>query len=534
MRRRIIWIIGFWAALGLAPAQAVSPSSAPLPARNPDKTTGKPLQTLLREIAIPSGVRFEVAPEVARDLIAAQPEGTAWPLIIRDLLRGYNYTGTWSASGKLTEVHVTGRNGDGREPAASAPTPGELFSYRPPAKSLPAQLQIYAPGSVYPIKVPVDRLKHMKKGERVYASLPDGRYQLVHDNAWKHGNGDTTWVGYLEGPQGRYRAVLTLGDDAVVGQMLTPAGLYRFESDGAGEWLVDMNASGLERGGFEGDEGNAPGIVIGNAGLLPPSPATSAARSRQPSAMDLARPVGAAVTEDGKSIIDVLLLYTAGMANAQVSTRLNQLVSLANQALVDSRVNAVFRLAASRQVTYPDRTDNSVALDKLTYFRGGFRNVPNMRARYGADVVMLIRPFRPVSQGGGCGIAWVNGSENGDLTADQAFGVVGYGAAGGYYCSDYALAHEIGHIMGGAHDRAHASVPGKFPYSYGYGVPGRFGDIMSYYDPEVGVYSNPGLNVCDASPCGIPIDQPQAANVALTLNKTAATVSGFAGVAVGQ
>ncbi|SMF94818.1 Metallo-peptidase family M12B Reprolysin-like [Methylomagnum ishizawai] len=513
MRYRTAWIIGLLTGLAGNPAQAGNPGP-------------QSLQILLQDISTPSGVRFHVAPEIAQDRIQAQPEGTAWPDIIRSLLRGYNYAGTWSAGGKLTEVNVTGRNGDGRAPAAAAPSPGELFAYRP-GRSIPAQYRIYAPGSVYPIDVPARRLRNMKKGERLYANLPDGRYALVHDNAWKHDNGDLTWVGYLDGPQGRYRALLTLGEGALAGQILTPGGLYKLESDeGGGQWLVDMEASGLQNGGFEGDE-SPVSSGVGGAGPLPQSVVGEGAKVKVQDGGGSTQPVDTTATQDGKTRIDVLLLYTAGMGNAGVSTRLNQLMALANQALADSQVNAVFRLAAAQKVGYADRTLNATALDRLTYAGKGFRNIPRLRARYGADVVALVRPFKPQSQGGNCGIAWVDGGGDTPLTADQAFAVVGYGAAGGYYCSDYALAHEIGHVMGATHDRAHATTPGKFPYSYGYGIPGQFGDIMSYYDPEVGVYANPDLAVCAGSACGVPIDQPGAANVALTFNQTAPTVAAF-------
>ncbi|BBL74390.1 reprolysin-like metallopeptidase [Methylomagnum ishizawai] len=519
MRHRIAWIIGLLTALAGVPV----PAAVPVQAGN---AAPKSLQVLLQDISVPSGVRFRIAPEIAQDRVQAQPEGTAWPDIIRHLLRGYNYAGTWSASGKLTEVNVTGRNGDGRVPAA-APALDELFAYRP-GRSVPAQYRIYAPGSVYPIEVPARRLRNMKKGERLYANLPDGRYALVHDNAWKHGNGDLTWVGYLDGPQGRYRALLTLGDDgALAGQILTPGGLYKLESDeGGGQWLVDMDDSGLQNGGFEGDE-SPVSSGIGATGPLPQSAVGAGAKVKVRDGGGSTQPADTTATQDGKSLIDVLLLYTAGMGNTGVATRLNQLMALANQALADSQVNALFRLAAAQKVGYADRTPNAAALDRLTYAGKGFRNIPRLRAQYGADVVALVRPFKPQSQGGNCGIAWVDGGGDTPLTADQAFAVVGYGAAGGYYCSDYALAHEIGHVMGATHDRAHATTPGKFPYSYGYGVPGRFGDIMSYYDPEVGVYANPDLAVCAGSPCGVPIDQPGAADVALTFNQTAPTVAAF-------
>ncbi len=524
MRNRILLAAGLLAMFASVPSHAARPNPS-LPNHADHPAAGKPLRDLLRAIETPSGVRFRVASEVAGDPIQMPAVATtAWPDIIRGLLRGYNYAATWTPAGKLAEVNVTGRNGDGTAPAAAAPATADLFAYQPPAKAVPAQYRGYAAGSVYPIRVPAERLRKMGKGERISASLPDGRYQLVHDNAWKHDNGDLTWVGYLDGPQGRYRALLTVGDGALAGQILTPGGLYKLESDATGEWLVDIDASGLRRGSLEGDEGNPASLVLGGVGL---ASAAAASESRMTDSPGATQPTGAASIQNGKATIDLLLLYTSGMATPKVSTRLNHLVALVNQALVDSQVNAVFRLVAARPISYPDRGGNSAALDDLTQSNKGLRGVPSLRAKKGADVVILVRPFKPNSQGGNCGIAWVNGSENTELMADQGFGVIGYGSANGYYCSDYTLAHEIGHVMGATHDRPHASVQGKFPFSYGYGIANRFGDIMSYYDPEVGVYSNPDLRLCDGSPCGIPPGNPSAADVALTFNKTAATVSRF-------
>jgi hypothetical protein len=527
---RILSILILLAAVAGGPAEAASPPS-PLPASRTDgPAAGGDLTELLQELSTPSGVRFRVAPEVAHDRIQVRASGTAWPEVIRDLLRGYNYVGTWNAAGRLTEVLVTGRNGDGVLPpsTAAAPAAGDLFSYRgTPAPTVPARYRTYAAGSVFPIKVPVERLRRMEKGARVSVNLPNGRYELIHDNVWRHDNGDLTWVGYMDVPQGRYRALLTLGDKSLAGQILTPGGLYKLESNGPQAWLVDIAASGLQQVTFANDERDpasmAPGGASAAAAKMAPVAEAKALKGRE--AKWAAR---ATVNKEGKTIIDVMLLYTRGLASPTVFTTLNNLMALANQALADSRINTFLRLAAARRVAYPNASDNSATLDDLTYFAKGFAKVPGLKNRFKADAVILVRPFRPKAQGNSCGIAWVNGSGGTEVRPDQAFGVIGYGSRGGYYCSDYALAHEMGHLMGASHDRQHANVPGKFSYSYGYGIEGRFGDVMSYYDPEVGLFANPALDhQCDGLPCGIPPGNPGAADVALTFSQTSPIVSGF-------
>src|SRR5690606_32282816 len=51
-----------------------------------------------------------------------------------------------------------------------------------------------------------------------------------------------------------------------------------------------------------------------------------------------------------------------------------------------------------------------------------------------------------------------------------------------YFCSQFSLAHELGHLMGQAHDRGNATDAGVHPYSYGYreSAANGFFTIMAY------------------------------------------------------
>jgi hypothetical protein len=84
------------------------------------------------------------------------------------------------------------------------------------------------------------------------------------------------------------------------------------------------------------------------------------------------------------------------------------------------------------------------------------------------------------------------------------------------------MAHELGHNMGVDHDRAHAYGSLNSGYAYGYGIPGKFADIMSDHyinAPTTAKFSNHNL-VCDTNgdACGIAPGQPNAADAAQALN----------------
>lgn len=95
------------------------------------------------------------------------------------------------------------------------------------------------------------------------------------------------------------------------------------------------------------------------------------------------------------------------------------------------------------------------------------------------------------------------------------------------------LAHELGHNMGNAHDRATGGT-GVYPYSYGYrDEVGKFRTIMAYACPTVSCprvkyFSNPRLSI-NGRPLGIDpnADAANSADNSRSMNEVRHTVANW-------
>ena len=391
----------------------------------------------------------------------------------------------------------------------------------------------------YPIEFNAAALARVPVGGEVNVSLPDaGNFRVIHDNTLAGDLGATTFVGYLKDFGDDFRMVVTYSPGGAQGRILTPYGMYLLQTVGRQQWLIDVDGSGLRHVVPSGNDGlgahrrPSPGMegeavqtaVAGDANTT-----VNAAASA---------PVAGAEADTDKTRIDVLVVYTPGLKDKyggvdQVQTRLQYLIALANQAYIDSGVHIGLRLVGAVEIDAPDYSSNMDALNAVTDGTGPYADVAWLRNAYGADLVSLVRPFS-MKQGGLCGISWVGGSNGAaiSLFRDQGFSAVSDGRDGGYFCSAYTFAHELGHNMGNVHDRTTVAQQGgnhgAYPYSFGYGIAGQFGTIMSYIDPEVGKFSNPDKICRGQTACGISErDQSDSADNALSLNNTRRYVAAF-------
>lgn len=442
---------------------------------------------------------------------------------------------------------------------ANAPDRGVLISYQ--NNGVPPKQE--GAFTWYPVAISEQHALRAVATGVMTIPAPDGsQVKLRYERHVEHPDGNWTWIGRVEGGDPNQEAILTFGEKAVFGSIPQAAGAptLSLETRNGVLWAVVTDPTQ---------------VVSPNKGkndvLVPPPLAlrgslVSAAMIAQitPSAAV----AGAAATS--ANTIDVAIGYTEGFATglggqSAAVTRLNFLIEVGNQAFTNSSINGNLRIVQTVQLSYADNTANEAALGEMTGFNGrsavsipaSLLPIRTARDQYGADLVVLVRKFQ-TPENDGCGIAWLNGAGQTPISpaADDDFGysVVSDGNDTGtdgrsYFCVPETLVHELGHLMGSAHDRENSTSTsgallfGRYPYSFGMKTDiagGNFYTIMAYGENNQNFYrtfSNPLVARCGPSgnlSCGVTDQTDNARSLNQTIPLVAtfrSTVVPFAGAA---
>jgi hypothetical protein len=259
----------------------------------------------------------------------------------------------------------------------------------------------------------------------------------------------------------------------------------------------------------------------------------AASRSPVSNPAGVVRPAGGSTSL--VTIVDVVVVYTtaarlgAGGTN-EILAVIAAAVAETNLAYENSLVAARIRVVATSEVEYPEAgnlRDDLEDLETAEESSGGrgipLRRVHELRRQFQGDLVCMITE----QSDGPFGVANLMHQVS-PLFAKEAFAVVQRAYANAYF----TFAHELGHLMGCQHDREHAAGPGAFACSYGYRfvAGGTYYHTIMAYQPGLPIpyFSNPEVKI-DGMPTGIAEGLPNAANNALTINRTVSTVAAFGG-----
>lgn len=433
---------------------------------------------------------------------------------------------------------------------ANAPDRGELISY----KNKGAAIKREGAYTWYPVAISeAHALKAVVDGVMSIPSADGSQVKVRYERHVEHPDGNWTWIGRVIGGDQKQEAILTFGEDAVYGSIPQKTGAPLSLQTRAGQlYAVQTDLSKVKNPNSRTDMMVPPALALRSALLA------SATKAQVSQSAVETKAASAANT------VDVAIGYTAGFATAQGSqsaavTRLVFLIDVGNQAFTNSLINGALRLVNAVQVDYTDTTTNKAALGELTGHNGtttvtvpaSLTPIRTARDQYGADLAVLVRKFQ-TPENDGCGIAWLNGSDQTPINPatddDFGFAVISDGNDTGtdgnsYFCAAETLVHELGHLMGSAHDRDNSKktdgslLYGRYPYSFGMKTTeanGNFYTIMAYGDNNQNFYrtfSNPLVLKCGPAgnlACGV-ADQTDNAR---SLNQTIPVVATFRAVVV--